>query len=186
MFQAKTEQGVLLVGFLLVLIAALPVLKSTISIEALLVTDLVLTAIFFAFFILKAKHFFKKDWKRHFIFFSILLIVIEAATFSILFLNPLETGITLFMGIVLALLSVSVFGRIFLGKKETEGIVLLSDSDSATVEISFDLFAGLNTGKYFVKADKKYAKGEKVRVALKRQWFKKTPDCIIGKAKQAD
>ncbi|MCX6801500.1 MAG: hypothetical protein NT067_00145 [Candidatus Diapherotrites archaeon] len=180
----KAEQAVLIAGLVLVLVASLPLWKAILPVEGLLATDALLVAVFFAFFLSKAKSFFRKDWKKYFIFFSLLLLIVEAATFIIIFLNPLEAGIELFIGIVLALLAVSVGGRIFLGKKEVEGTVLLSDSGSATVEITFDLFAGLNTGKYFVKADKKYAKGEKVKVALKSKWFKKVPDRIVGKAKE--
>lgn len=180
----KAEQAVLIIGLIMVLVASLPLWKAILPLEGLLVADALLVAVFFWFFLGKAKGFFGKDWKKYFLFFSLLLLVVEAATFIIIFLNPLETGIELFIGVVLALLAVSVGGRIFLGKKETEGTVLLSDAESAAVEIGFDLFAGLNTGKYFVKADKKYAKGEKVKVALKSKWFKKVPDRIAGKAKE--
>ncbi|MFH1234786.1 MAG: DUF2101 family protein [Candidatus Diapherotrites archaeon] len=178
----KAEQAVLIIGLIMVLVASLPLWKAVLPIEVLLAADALLIAVFFWFFLLKAKDFFGKDWKKYFLFFSLLLLIVEAATFIIVFLNPLETGIELFIGVVLTLLAVSVCGRIFLGKKEAGGTVLLSDSESATVEIGFDLFAGLNTGKYFVKAGKKYAKGEKVKVALKSRWFRKTPDRIIGKA----
>jgi len=180
--ELKKEHAVLLLGALLILMAALPVAKLAYSIEVLLFLDTLLIVLFFGFFQSKLSRTFGKDKKRYFIFFSLWLVVIQFAFYAIAFSNPLEAGLELFAIILVLLVLLTLVARFVLGKKEVEGTVLLSDSESATVEIDFDLFAGLNAGKYFVNAGKKFKKGEKVRVSLKRKLFRKLPDGITGKA----
>ncbi len=181
--ELKKEHTVLLLGALLILMAALPVAKLAYSVEILLFLDALLIVLFFGFFLSKLSLAFGKDRKRHFIFFSLWLVVIQFAFYAITFSNPLEAGMELFVMVLALLAMLALAARFVLGKKEVEGKVLLSDADSATVEIDFDLFAGLNSGKYFVSSGKKFKKGDLVRVSLKRKLFRKLPDLILGKTK---
>lgn len=180
----KTEHLVIFLGALLLLTASLPLSKSFLSIEFIIALDLLLVIGFYLFLLRFGKKHFKKDFKKYALFFSLWLIIVQGAIFSILFLDPLKIGVELFLGVLMALLLVSIVFRFLLGKKEVIGTILLSDSESAAVKVDFDLFAGLNEGKYVVKANQKYKKGKRVRVALKRKRLKKTPHKIIGKAKE--
>lgn len=184
MIEMRVEATVIFLGVLLVLMASLPIWKLFFSIEILTALDLLLIIFFYLFFFSRAKKLLGKDFNRYLLFFSLWLAIVQFAVFSIFLFKPMEINIGFFIAIVAALLVLSLFSRFALGKNEVEGMVLLSDSESATVEIGFDLFAGLNYGKYFVKADKKYPKGEKVRVALKRKFLRKVPERIIGKAEK--
>jgi len=180
--ELKKEHSVILLGALLILMAALPIAKLAYSIEVLLFLNTLLIVLFFGFFFSKLSQTFGKDRKRHFIFFSLWLVVVQFAFYAIAFSNPLEAGLELFVIVLVLLALLALVSRFVLGKKEVEGKILLSDAESATVEIDFDLFAGLNAGKYFVSTGKKFKKGDLVRVSLKRKHFRKLPNRIIDKA----
>lgn len=180
----KTETAVISLGVLLVLMAALSALRIVANSSLLITADLLLAAVFFSVLHWPARQSFKRDYKRYLLFFSLWFVIVQLAFFSVLLFNPLEIGPWLFVGLVVALVALSASFRLVLGKNIVEGKVILSDSENAAVELGFDLFAGLNSGKYVVQANKKYKNGELVRVALKRKFFRKVPARIIGKSKK--
>jgi len=180
----KREKIIIFIGVLLILMAGLPILKPVVSVESLAVTEVLLIALFFLFFYRFGKTAFGRDFSKHLIFFSVWMLIVESAAVFILFFDPLGSGLMVFLTLVLALIFASAAFRFAFGKKGVTGEILFSEKDSAAVKIQFELFAGLNSGKYVVKADKKYKKGEIVRVELERKWFKKVPSYISGKAKK--
>ena len=179
----KAERAVILLGLLIIVMASLPIWKAFVLVEGILAADALLLAVFFWFFFKRTRKAFKRDFKRYLLFFSLWAVIVQFAVFSMLFLDPLETGVGLFVAVVLALVLLSVFFRLVLGKSEVIGKVLVSDSENAVVELEFNLFAGINSGKYAVSTQKKHRKGEKVRVAVKKKLFRKVPDRIAGRAK---
>ena len=180
----KTETAVISLGVLLVLMAALSTLKIAVNAGTLVLADLLLAAAFLSFLHWPARQSFRRDYKRYLLFFSLWFVIVQLAFFTVLLFNPLEIGPWLFVGLVVALVALSASFRLVLGKNIVEGKVILSDSESAAVELGFDLFAGLNSGKYVVQTSKKYKKGELVRVALKRKFFRRVPAQIVGKSKK--
>lgn len=178
----KVEHTVIAFGLMLILMASLPVWKVYAPVEGLAVLDLVLVAAFYLFLLKQGRKAFGKDFKRYFVFFSLWLFIIQFAVFFLLLSDPLVAGVEVFIVLVFALLALSLVTRFVFGKNQVEGKILLSDSDSAAVKLEFNLFAGINSGRYVVKAGKKYGKGEKVMVALKRKHLRKIPDRVVGRA----
>lgn len=180
----KTETAVICLGVLLVSMAGLAALKIALSAVVLAIADILLVGLFLFFLFGPARTCFKEDYRRYLLFFSLWLIIVQLAFFSVVLFNPLDIGPWLFVGLVTALVLLSALFRLVLGKNVVVGKIVLSDSDNAAVEFNFDLFAGLNSGKYVVQADKKYKKGELVRVKLKRKLFRKVPSRITGKNRE--
>ena len=178
----KREQSIMLVGVLLIAAAALPVMRMAFPLEIIAAFDALVVVLFALVLFRIVRACFGREWKKYAVFFSSWMLIVQAAIIGLVFFDPLKMGLELFVAAVVALVALSLGFRFVFGKKETEGIVLLSDSGGAGVKIEFDLFAGLNAGKYVVGAGRKYGKGEKVRIALKRKMFRKAPDRIIGKA----
>jgi len=179
----EAERAVILLGIAIIVMASLPMWTVFAPVEGVLAIDVLLIACFYWFFFKRAGKAFKRDFRRYLLFFSLWAAIVQLAVFSMLFLDPFSTGVEFFVVIVLALVLLSVFFRMVLGKSEVVGTVLVSDSENAAVKLEFNLFAGISSGKYAVSTQKKYRKGENVRVALKKRLFRKIPDHIAGKAK---
>ncbi|MEM4662754.1 MAG: DUF2101 family protein [Candidatus Diapherotrites archaeon] len=131
------------------------------------------------FILLMLKKEVKEDFWRYGIYFLLLLLLVLYALFAILKIKENVFDLRPLLLAILGLFCVNLVFRSIFAKKYVEGRVLLCDGELATVELPFDLFAAINPGKYVVKCDKNFKKGDKVKVLIKSGFFKRVPDRII-------
>ena len=123
---------------------------------------------------------FRGEFIRYFVYFIVLLGLVLYIAVSLIEEEKLGPRIDLFLLLILAIVVVNVLFRVVLGKHEVLGTVLLSDEKLAVVELPFDLFAGITAGKYVVETDRKFKKGEKVRVRIKQALFRRIPERVLS------
>lgn len=136
------------------------------------------TAIFFAA-LYEIRKEFKKEFKKYFAYFSLLFAIVLYSAYALITVKGPVPNLDIFFILIISIILVNVFFRVVLGKTAIEAKVLLSDSEIAVVEIPFDLFAGINSGRYVVKTDRNLKKGETVNVLIKRRFFNRIPERVL-------
>lgn len=119
---------------------------------------------------------FRKDFVPYTILFGFFMFVSIIAPmildYFIVVMDPIQSiRNTLYIAVII-LISYIIFRTRF-SRRVVEGKVLMSEKGSAVVSTDFDLLAGIKAGKYVVSTgNKKLKKGQKVRLSVKRSFFK--------------
>lgn len=118
---------------------------------------------------------FKKDLVPYTILFGFFMIVSIIAPlvldYFIVIMDPIQSmRNTLYIAVII-LIAYIVF-RFGFSRKVVEGKVLMSEKGSAVVNTDFDLLAGVKAGRYVVDTKKRLRKGQKVKLSVKRSFFK--------------
>lgn len=118
---------------------------------------------------------FRKDLVPYTILFGFFIIVSIIAPlvldYFIVIMDPIQSmRNTLYIAVII-LIAYIVF-RFGFSRKVMEGKVLMSEKGSAVVNTDFDLLAGVKAGRYVVDTKKRLRKGQKVKLSVKRSFFK--------------
>ncbi|MDO8627376.1 MAG: DUF2101 family protein [Candidatus Diapherotrites archaeon] len=108
-----------------------------------------------------------------------LFIVAEAifafSFFSITFMNsPM-----LVLGLIFFVILIYTCYSLMLNKNFVYGEIVVSEKDRAIVKTNFSLSSFLPPGEYAVQSDKKFKKGQKVKVEVKKTFFGKKPTKVL-------
>ncbi|MCX8189644.1 MAG: DUF2101 family protein [Candidatus Diapherotrites archaeon] len=119
------------------------------------------------------------DFSRYAIYFVLMLALIIYALFAVLSLKENLMDFRPVLLVIMSLIAVNLIFRSFFAKSFVEGKVLLCDGEFAAVEVPFDLFAAVNPGKYVVKCEKNFRKGDVVKVKIRKGFFIRIPEKVI-------
>ena len=128
----------------------------------------------------KALNDFRKDRNVFIAFFLFLLLAAQSVFLMNFFKIQLLFASTYLIPFLVFLLILIFFFKMFYSKKFIEARVLLSDEKLAVIETELDLNSLTVSGKFIVKSNKKFKKGRKVKVAVKKGFFSSRPDKIIN------
>lgn len=124
---------------------------------------------------------FAEEFKAHALFFIGTLVFVQASWILLLFFKGMSEKINSFFYLLAGLIIFMTWFRVFFRKKFVIGKILLCDEEIAAVKIKYDLIGFVKGGKFIVKSNKRYKKGEKVRIEIKKGFWKKAPYKIVGK-----
>lgn len=122
---------------------------------------------------------FKNEFARYLAYFCILYALVLYSAFALVNIKEPVTNMDIFIILIMGIIVINILFRVIFGKSTVEGKVILSDSEIAVVELPFDLFAGISSGRYVVETSKKLEKGKIVKVLIKRTFFKRIPDRVL-------
>lgn len=124
---------------------------------------------------------FAGEFKSYLVFFGIVLVFVQASWILLIVFSDLLERVNFFFYLLGGLMIFLFLFRLVFRKEEVSGKVLLSGEGLAVVELKYDLISMVKGGKFVVGSKKKYKKGEKVKVELRKGFWKKKPFRIIGK-----
>lgn len=124
---------------------------------------------------------FAEEFKVYLVFFGVVLVFVQASWVLLAMFGELQERINFFFYLLGGLIIFLFLFRLVFRKEFVTGKVLLSDEELAVVEMKYDLVSMVRGGKFVVESGKKYGKGEKVRVELRKGFWKKKPCRIVGR-----
>ncbi|GEM_PF-2356488 len=180
----KKQAFFALLEVLLVAMVLLGLLRFQWRVESLVYSEMALAVVYLALLALGVFGEFKEDKFAFVVLFGVLLLIVQAAVFLVFTSEGFLAGFNAALMLAVSLLAFVLFFKAFFSKGKVKGRVILCDSENAAIEIPFDIFSGVREGKYVVETNRKYGKGETVKVKIGRKLFGKEPVAITGKAEQ--
>jgi uncharacterized membrane protein len=128
---------------------------------------------------------FRKKWRQesasHVAIFGLMFAAVLAvpAFTRTVSANPIAAANQLVYALIFLLLLLIGFRLVF-SRRAIEGVVILSDHESAVVQTDYDLLAGVKAGRWVVQ-NRGAKKGQKVRISVNRSFFgQPRPGRILG------
>lgn len=142
--------------------------------------ELLLAVVFLFVLFAEARKLFGKDFRPIAIFFVFLMALI-LASFLVQLASAKEISLRfqLFLALAAAAFVFFIVFKIFFTRTIVSGKVISAENGSALVETGFDFLAGIQGGKYSVKAHGRHSKGETVKIKISQGAFGRKPSEIM-------